>query len=744
MLIAIKKTSVNKEYCDKILEKLCMHLETGFQEFDDQLLCSTCFYILLNKSDNQEFYLKKVLNVMQHELDLKENVYEKSRTSLAISLCYGIFQSTYLLQQRENFNITMVQTIEAIFNLLIQKAYEYTQYTFIAFKIMTSFKKVVGTKFQDILFNKDNQVKLINLINHNWENPITGVRNLNKIVFQNLLLVLDQDIYESVFKEINLFYWNKAKFLMLAEIIEHSKTGINSLVSENQWLDGLVYSLSKPGLVSAGADMYNAVLKKINSEETWTSIFLVKIIEVLGGTCFKTIENFTNYWCLNTFKKFPSVLQLLIDELNNINYTEYKLYSIICITKQGTKLGISKENVPNCNSELKMEENCVLFLEHCNTSIRMLAFENICISQPNLLPSESDYKLILKYLSDNINSDCTVLRISMINNLKIFLDKLYVIFLNTIAKDSNDDIQNMLSFCQNLQIFVIESISLNGNYQRKLTSVKITQTILKSFIQLKPTKKQQVREINMSLIGFLKKKSFWKLNDNSLIMKLVDLLKDPASDVHEGVLQLLSEFYITELSDSSRINYLIEEAIKCISSKFFYEISCGQIMFKLVINILLKTKNMVSKFENVEDIFYYAFSEINIEYATQTNVVKSIQDGKQLHSFVSILSIIFESLIKNSLQIRITKDTIFSLLNVVDCISNQFAWEEDLSTSSDFSKMSDMVQIIIRESGLKTENEDHTRISDLHQIVLNCLWLNVKVYPNILLIDDFFFLIMNL
>lgn len=716
-----------------------MHLETGFQEFDDQLLCSTCFYILLNKSDNQEFYLRKVLKVMQYELELQENIFEKSRISLAISLCYGLFQSTYLLQQRENFNITMVQTIQAIFNLLIQKAYEYTQYTFIAFKIMVSFKKVVGTKFQDILLNKDNQVKLINLINHNWENPITGVRNLNKIVFQNLLLVLDQDIYESVFKEINLFHWNKAKFLMLAEIIEHSKTDIKSLVSENQWLDGLVYSLSKPGLVSAGADMYSAILKKINSEETWTSIFLVKIIEVLGGTCFKTIENFTNYWCLNTLKKFPSVLQLLIDELNDINYTEYKLYSIICITKQGTKLGISKENLPNCNSELKMEENCVLFLEHCNTSIRMLAFESICISQPNLLPSESDYKLILKYLSDNINSDCTVLRISMINNLKIFLAKLHItISLNTIAKDGNDDIQNMLSFCQNLQIFVIESFSINGNYQRKVTSVKITQTILKSFIEIKPTKKQQAREINMSLIGFLKEKGYWILNDRSLIIKLVDLLKDPASDVHEGVLQLLSEFYITELSGSSIINYLVEEAIKCISSKFFYEISCGQIMFKLVINILLKTKNMESKFKSVEDIFYYAFSEINTEIVTKTNVVKSIQDGKQLHSFLSILSIIFESLIKNSLQIRITKDTIFSLLNVVDCISNQFAWEEDLSTSSDFSKMSDMVQIIIRESGLKTENDDHTRISDLHQIVLNCLWLNVKVYPNLLLIDNFF------
>ncbi|XP_050344501.1 uncharacterized protein LOC126769658 [Nymphalis io] len=732
VLLAVKH-SVNSEhtseYYDKILEKLWLHLLTELQEFEDQLLCSTCFYTVLCKTNRNEVYLNKVLEIINHELNLKENDLNGSKTSLAVSLCYGVFQSSYLLRQPINFNVTMERTLEAIFQFLTLKAYEYTQYTFIVFKIMTSFKKIVGTELQNILFNTNNQIKLLNLINHNWENPITGIRNLNRIVFQTLLLVLNQNIYETILNEINSFYWNKAKYMMLAEIIEQYKGKIESFISDNQWIDGLVYSLSKPGLVSAGADMYNAVLKKTNSDETWTALFRVRVIDILSGTRFKTIENFSNYWCLNTLKKFPSLMQLLVNELNNINNSEYTLYSTMCIIKQGTKLGISGKKISNCDYELKKEDQLVtLALEHCHTSVRIVAFEIISISQRNCLPSNVEYKQILKYLSDNVNSDCTVLRISMINHLSIFLNKLHILYLNTVITNYNQDIQHLITFCQSLQNFVIESIGSNGNYQRKLTSVKIAQTVLKSFHQLTPKKRNKdTRVTNKSLVGFLKECGHWKLHDHGFIMKLLDLLKDPANDVHEGVLQLLSEFYITELSEPFIMNFLIQEGLKCIASKFFYEISCGQIMFKLVINILLKNNSIESRFNNLEDIFHFSFNEISLEYSSKRDIVKSIEDGKQLHSFLNILCIIFEVSIKNSFELTISKDAIFSLLDIIDYISNQFVWEEDLSTCSDFSKMSDMVQTLIKKSGLETDDDnDHTRISDLHQIVLNCLWLNVK------------------
>ncbi|XP_026493823.2 uncharacterized protein LOC113399036 [Vanessa tameamea] len=733
VLLAVKKHSGNNEhsseYYDNILEKIWLHVITELQEFEDQLLCSTCFYTVLCKTKRQEFHLNNVLEIINHELNLEENDLNGSKTSLAVSLCYGVFQSSYLLQQSINFNATMNSTLEAIFKFLTLKAYEYTQYTFIVFKIMTSFKKVVGTELQNILFNTNNQIKLLNLINHNWENPITGIRNLNRIVFQTLLLVLNHDIYETVLNEINSFYWNKAKYLMLAEIIEQYKGKIECLVSENQWIDGLVYSLAKPGLVSAGADMYSAVLKKTNSGETWIALFLDRVLDVLTGINFKSIENFSNYWCLNTLKKFPTLMPLLVDELNNNNNSDYTLYSTMCIIKQGTKLGISGKKISNCKYELKKEEKLVTFgLEHCNTSVRIVAFEIISISQRNCLPSNIEYTQILKYLSDNVNSDCTVLRISMINNLSIFLNKLHTLYLNTTITNHNEDMQNLITFCVNLQNFVKESISSNGNYQRKLTSVKIAQIVLKNFNHLKPKKRsKETRDTNKSLVGFLKDSGHWKLNAHEFIMKLLDLLKDPANDVHEGVLQLLSEFYIAELSDTFIMNFLIEEGLKCIGSKFFYEISCGQIMFKLVINILLKNNSIESRFNTLEDIFNFAFNEISLEYSSKRDIVKSIEDGKQLHSFLNILCIIFEESIRNHFELTIPKDAIFSLLNIIDYISNQFVWEEDLSTCSDFSKMSDMVQTLINTSGLETDdNNDNTRISDLHQIVLNCLWLNVK------------------
>lgn len=70
---------------------------------------------------------------------------------------------------------------------------------------------------------------------------------------------------------------------------------------------------------------------------------------------------------------------------------------------------------------------------------------------------------------------------------------------------------------------------------------------------------------------------------------------------------------------------------------------------------------------------------------------------------------------------------ILELLRILEDISTQFAWDES-SSSSDFSQINDMVQKIIDNSGVTSkEGEDNTKISGMHQIVLNCIWLNVKV-----------------
>lgn len=302
----INFTIKNEEYINTILDKIWSHLKTQIVEFEDQLLMSVCFYSLLSHSNYQEIYLTKIANVIGNDVALKEKCIESGENLyLSVSLSYGIFQSSYLVQKVQQHNELLHNVLDTIFLLTSKMAYEYSQYTFIIFKIMSSFKKVIGTQFQNSLFNRSYQINLLNLINHNWENPITGVRGLNRILFQTLISVLDPDIYKTVLDEINNFYWNKAKFLMLAEIIEHYKGNIVEIILKNNWIEGLVYSLYKPGLVSAGTDMYNSILKKISSDQTWITIFLSENMKILSGPSYKAIENFNNYWCLHTLKKFP-------------------------------------------------------------------------------------------------------------------------------------------------------------------------------------------------------------------------------------------------------------------------------------------------------------------------------------------------------------------------------------------------------------------------------------------------------
>ena len=730
-MLKLSKTNSNtsKEFWNQVSEILWAHLKTGFKIFDDQLLCATCFYTVIPLTDKQDVYLIELLEMIDKEIFIKKNNEGKSDKTLNVaSMMYGIFQSTFLTQETNNAVSKTVPVLKSIFELLLLMGYEYSQFTFISFKTIKLFKKVKGTGFEEHIFNEKNQIKLLNFVNHNWENPVTGVRDLNRCIFQTLISTIHDAMYVTVFKEINAFYWNKAKYLMLSEIIENKKGNLTTLVHDNKWVDGLVYSLNKPGLVSAGADMYYALLKQINLESEWCALFQNPVINILTGTSSKAIENFKNFWCLITLKKFPTLHSGLLGHLEDLDISEQTLYSQLCIMKQANKLGIIEKKWSSAQDFNHLERTVLVGIEHCNNNIRMLAFDIVCVSQKKLVPSQLQYDLILSFLHNNVNSDCTVLRLSMLNSFNYFLTQLHSTLLIVLIKDeSTKDLQDLLEFCKKLQNFVVTSINLNGNYQRKITSVKLCNTILSCFSEIPCKKRGQTRHADITLIEYLKEKECWLLSTEDFVVKLVSLLKDPTDDVRENMIKLLLNHYSEELKQPSIMQHLVNGALKSMKSKFFYEISCGQSVFKLLTNLVIKDKHSIAEYKSVEDIFYFAYNELITEHKAKTNIVKSIETGKQLHSFMNILLVVLETCVSNSYNIDI-QTSMPEFVEVLEIISNQFAWEEESSTSFDFSKMSDMVESMIGDSGLSTGDEvDQTKISGLHQNVLNCLWLNVKV-----------------
>lgn len=723
VLIAIQKTQspsadVLKEW-DKIADILWKHLQHGFYTYDDQLLCATCFYSVMTISASLEFYMKEILVCLQNYL-------VRNDKSQLVSLLYGMFQSAFL--SKHVHNVHTVQILNEAFNILTTLGCDYAWYTFLVFKTMSSFKKVLGTKMQDVIFSETNQIKLFNFVKQNWENPITGVRDLNRVIFQIQLSVMDETQINVIKGDINCFYWNKAKYLMLSEVIAQEPRRMIAIIEGTDWVKGLANSLHKPGLVSAGADMYFAIMKNINAVEEWCSIFLETISVVLTGKSFIAIQNFSNYWCLSTLKKFPSLMSIILKEIVNTKNHERRLLSILSVMKQGNKLGLLKSDM-----ELVIGLNAFINhgLEHNNVNIRMAAFDIVCVAQGKSLPSREDYNLIYQYLMNNSNSDSTILRIHLLGSLKSFLIRLHISFLNSIQSKSEIVTldEDLKMFAQQIQDLVISSLDLEGNYQRNVTSIKLCDLVITHFAEVPRKNRAQSTSQNCTLLDILKEKKEWKLSNSIFLAKLISLLQDPADNVREDVVQILLKYYLDDLRQSQIFGTLTEGALKCMKSKFFFEICCGHSMVQLIASILLVEKQDHATFKSVEDVFMFGCKEIESELQLKRDVIESIRAGKQLHSYLGIIIAVVTVCLKNSYKLQgIGNETVLELLNNLEGISYQFAREEETSVSLDFSEMSNMVQNIISRSGCDPSNEkDRTKISGMHQLVLNCMWFNVKV-----------------
>lgn len=715
-----KSTNQDTEGWNEILQILWHHIQIGFKKLEEQLLCATCFYTVLTLTDKHDCFLTQIAEILKSELLIREKFKNRTSSNLTISLMYGMFQSTFFAHEIKDVS-SVICVLEFTFNLLISMGYEYSQYTFLAFKVIRSFKKICGNYLETYIFNDENNIKLLNLVTHNWENPVTGVRDLLQDIFTTIINVTDDAMRKSILEEVNGFNWSKAKYLMLSIIVEVDFSNgslITQLKSNGAWIDGLMVSLHKPGLVSAGADLYYTILKKILSQEQWCEIFLSDVVNILSGISQKAIENFNNYWCLTTLKTFPCLMEIILYNLE-ANDIDKKLSSILFIMKQGNKLGML--NKCNDNDETK-KINCNILtgLKHTDHKIRILAFDIICNRHNKSLPTQIEYVLILDFLHNNLNSDCTVLRLSLLDSLKVFLSQIHIDFLNHMKHCTKTDEENFINFCYKLQKILIDSLNLNGNYQRKITSIKSINLVWTSFSQI--AKKKQN---NTTLLKYLTEQKVWILTNEYFIQKMVDLLNDPSEDIRENVIKLLHNFYFKDVTPL--LDDLCVAAFKSLKSKFFYAIACGQSILKLTTRIIFEEQTAKFKFRDIEDIFYIGYNELITEYKKR-DIMYSIENGKQLHSLIGILHVVIEVAILNKYRVNISNSHIELLLNALEDIANQFCWEQESSISSDFSKMNDMVQDIIIKSGYDILNEyDESKISGLHQIVLNCLWLNVKV-----------------
>lgn len=729
--------SHDDEYWYNIADLLWKHLVTTFPTLESQFLCSTCFYnVLFTIKDKSKIniYLDVMIKEMNDSIHGKyvevERLLVDSNNMFKV-LCYihGIFQMPIPFECPSELTPLFKNLFLKGFDLLAVLMIRYNPYTFMAFKLMLYYKKILGTEYGDILSNTK-KVHLLNLVCLNFENPIPGVRDLNRSVFKMLINVLEDKSYNEIANEVDGFVWNKAKYLMLAEIIKRENKDVFPLLHVfPSWINGVTNSLYKPGLVSAGADMYFSILKGLNKADEWLTLFYNDILTVLTGDSIKAKKNFMNYWSLNTFKKFPQVMH------QYYNTIDCSLYSSLAIMRQGNRLGLVNKDLTDQYD--KLNHYITAGLVDVEPHVRLLAFDIVAVSNGISLPNEKEYNIIYTFLLNNVNSDSTILRINMLESVKLFLVRLHSSFNHTEEVDEHAvKVSGMFQFCRNIQMLIIDSLNLRGNYQRKITIVKLCNILLSAFKDISKKKREKSNKsikfkppIESDLIKRLKRENVWLLGDVKFLKTLILLLKDPAADVKESVITLLLNHYAESIIEHKMIDEIMGNAFECTKSKFFYKISCSQIMIKLVTSLLITHTVTDSKYTNIQAIFIYV-CKLVIECKKEPNIFKSVQNGQQLHAYISILNtILLVTLEYNYDMSDIYQDKVFK--DIIRTLESQSSLFVDYTAvgveNADFSQINDIVNRAI-ESGNATNYEvaDDTKISDLQLIVLHTMWLNVK------------------
>ena len=125
-------------------------------------------------------------------------------------------------------------------------------------------------------------------------------------------------------------------------------------------------------------------------------------------------QNALNYWIPSTLKKFPLLLNCLLDELIGISQSsgfENAVFSVISLLKLGQKGGLLfnkwDENFSISSFKyLDFSNFMKSAMHHSSEAVRSKAFTVVCMSSKScIIPSLEEFEMVQMFLVENINSD---------------------------------------------------------------------------------------------------------------------------------------------------------------------------------------------------------------------------------------------------------------------------------------------------------------------------------------------------
>ncbi|RZF40340.1 hypothetical protein LSTR_LSTR006949 [Laodelphax striatellus] len=531
---------------------------------------------------------------------------------------------------------------------------------------------------------------------------------------------------------------------------------------------GLTLSLKHHELASPGAELYRTLLDRLTNAH-WLSMFHSFFKEHLTSDNRVVITNIFKYWMPATLKKYPKYSPLEVD------------WMLEGSTNLGYLSAIKMLRIVRKRGEWKGEEISRRFLERClkcsDEDVRCDAFGAVCETSANVEPWE--YQLVKQFLVENVNYDRSNLRQSMVNYCVTFFLRVRG---SVIAKSNTQD---AINFVDDLHKFLTANLEKHCNYQRKMTSLMLFNAVMIYFgiggSREKDQRKSNTRDKSGVIEEQANKAGKWHFRSKKSRKLLISCIDDISDSVRNIASDILINHFKWDKHDQEELNRLYVTGKEKCSSRLFYEIESGALLIKtitilafksdysLIVNMLKNSNANVFNETKVPNVMFdlIKLAKRQLIVISKDIFMASVQ-GHPLHGVLRALLLLVADRTqfdyKESLRNEHVKyvfnepsgtfltfsntnyyaenkpgacglfEDIVTILekNVKTMIAllsfNRSDAPDDMAFSPSFAEMGKSLEELVKQSEMSCNHDDEVlMLSVPHQLVLNCIWFNLKI-----------------
>jgi len=323
-------------------------------------------------------------------------------------------------------------------------------------------------------------------------------------------------------------------------------------------------------------------------------------------------QNTLNYWIPSTLKKFPQLLNCLLDQLIDASQSvgfENAAFAVISLLKLGQKGGLllNKWEDNFSISSFKYLDFLNFMksaMRHSSEAVRSKAFAVVCMSSKScIVPSLEEFEMVQMFLVENVNSDSASLREEILRSFTLFLTRIRDSSVHALEVEQGTQhsrrnkemgvsrISQNIRFLNWIHNFLISNLEPGTNYQRRVLSLQLYLLILSYFTELPDATKTSsaLRKKGTAVEGkkvmqYALTLGQWPFVSEGSQKAILSCVLDSSDDIRETAGLILMKYFNFDKSNAEGYKPLLDYALQLCTSTMFYETESGALLMKVLGN----------------------------------------------------------------------------------------------------------------------------------------------------------------